>query len=70
MNSSDQIDGSVQDCSIYIADILEILQSCAKPSKHCLGGANIDSGDLYGWFILSTLCSVIYHLSEHLISYV
>ena len=70
MNSNDIINGLVQDCSISIADVLEILQSCAKPSEHCLGGTDIHSGDPYDWFILLTLCSVIYHLSEQLISYV
>ena len=28
-----QIDGLVQDCSNSIANALELLQSCAKPSK-------------------------------------
>ena len=28
-----QIDGSMLDCSISIADALEILQSCTKPLK-------------------------------------
>ena len=28
-----QIDGFVQDCNIYIANALERLQSCNKPSK-------------------------------------
>ena len=31
----DIIDGLVQDCNISIANALEILQSCTKPSK-CL----------------------------------
>ena len=29
------IDGLAQDCSNSIADVLELLQSCAKPSMYC-----------------------------------
>ena len=32
----EDIDGSVQDCSISIANALDILQSCTKTSKWCL----------------------------------
>ena len=32
MHSKMYIDGLVQDCSISIANALEILQSCTKPS--------------------------------------
>ena len=32
-----KIDGSVQDCSISIANAMEILQSCTKPSKYPYG---------------------------------
>ena len=35
MGNSPYIDGLVQDCSISIANTLEILQSCAKPSICC-----------------------------------
>ena len=33
-NGQYQTDGLVQDCSVSIANALEILQSCTKPSKH------------------------------------
>ena len=33
INSLHQVDGLVQDCSISIANVQEILQSCTKPSK-------------------------------------
>ena len=35
-NNIHDIDGLVQDCSISIANILEILQSCTKPSIYVL----------------------------------
>ena len=34
--NTDEIDGLVQDCSNSIANALELLQSCTKPSKLCL----------------------------------
>ena len=34
MPGVDQIDGLVQDSSNSIADALELLQSCTKPSKY------------------------------------
>ena len=41
-NELHYIDALVQDFSISIANILEILQSCTKPSI-CPGGENLDS---------------------------
>ena len=32
-DNKDQINGLVQDCSNSIANALELLQSCTKPSK-------------------------------------
>ena len=33
LKQNDQFDGLVQDCSNSIADALELLQSCTKPSN-------------------------------------
>ena len=33
-DDNEQIDGLVQDCSNGIANALELLQSCTKPSKY------------------------------------
>ena len=41
-----QVDGSVQDCSNSIANALELLQSCTKPSKSKSGGSFILLWDL------------------------
>ena len=37
MCESSYIDGFEQDCNISIANALEILQSCTKPSRECFG---------------------------------
>ena len=69
-----QVDGLVQDCSNSIANALELLQSCTKPSKwssimtihqttKLQSGERVATSELSGYGANSPLSQVITHIT-------
>ena len=59
VTTNKQTNGLVQNCSISIANALEILQSCTKPSKECSTDVRRSATLCYCW--VGLLITIILH---------